>query len=455
MLSSPSPIIYQLFLRAFTPQGTFVSAKKLIPHIASLGVDIIYLCPVALADDGPDLSRFSERQMKSGFGNPKNPYRIKDYYTIDPEYGTDAELAGFIDEAHRLGMRVILDLVYFHCGPSAVFIADHPDYVMRGADGSVIDGQWHFPRLNFECADLRRYLIDNMLWLVSDIGCDGFRCDVGDGVPVDFWEQARNEVSAVKPDIFMLNEGSKPEMMKKAFDACYGFGWQFVIHKIAEGEKKASKIAEHIEGERARLPEPDMIGCELRNYDNHDIANDDYDDRFEKRVGPRCAEALTVLDFTVPGIPFIYNGNEIGDTARHSIFASREKGGSCVIDWSSALTDGGRRRMEIIKKLSALRRELPSLSMGDIAFIENDRPDEVISFVREYDAGIGSGLIRSAEEPDSSSVVINMSDRPLTVNIVSESDFDAVYIESGTQRSFNGKTLRIDMLPWGYIAGRM
>ena len=452
MRTSPSPVIYQLFLRAFTPQGTIKSAEKMLPHIASLGVDYVYLCPVARADDDPDLSRFSDRQMRSGFGNPKNPYRIKDYFEIDPEYGTSEDLAGYIEKAHRLGMRVILDLVYFHCGPSAVFIADHPDFVMHDGDGKIIDGQWHFPRLNFACEELRSCLIKNMLWLVGDIGCDGFRCDVGDGVPVDFWEQAREAVAAVKPDIFMLNEGTKAEMMKKAFDACYGFGWQGVVHGVAEGRNKAHEIAAHFENERARLPEPGMVRWELRNYDNHDIANDDYEDRFEKRVGFRCAEALHVLDFTIGGIPFVYNGNEICDTARHSIFASRERGGSCVIDWSAALTDDGKRRMEIIKKLSALRRELPSLTLGETAFIENDRPDEVMSFVREYE---GSSGILGSSEPDSASIVINLSDKPLTVKIKSESDFDAVFMESGAQRRFDGEELRIDMLPWGYVVGRI
>ena len=452
MITQTPPFIYQLFLRAFTPQGTINSARRMLPHIASLGADIVYFCPVAEADDDADLSRFSERQMKSGFGNPKSPYRIKDYFVVDPEYGTYDDLAGFIAEAHHLGMKVILDLVYFHCGPTAVFIEDHPDYVMHDENGKIIDGQWHFPRLNFECRELRRYLIDNMIWLVGEIGCDGFRCDVGDGVPVDFWEEAREAVEAVNPDVFMLNEGVKPEMMVRAFDACYGFGWQGLIHNVAEGKTKASDIAGHIEKERSRLPKPDMVHFELRNYDNHDIANDDYDDRFEKRVGARCTEALNVLNFTVGGIPFLYNGNEICDTARHSIFASRERGGSCVSDWAAALTEAGKRRMEIIKKLSELRRELPSLSLGDIAFIENDRPDEVISYVREYE---GSSGILGGSEPDSTSVIINLSDKPLTVRIASESDFDAVFMESGVQRGFDGKELRVDMLPWGYIVGRI
>ena len=133
-------VIYQLFLRPFTLEGTLKAATKLLPHIASLKVDIIYLCPTMVSDDDPNTQFWSDRQNASKLGNPKNPYRIKDYYNTDPEYGTNNDLRQFVDTAHRLGMLVILDLVYFHCGPAAVFIESNPDFVKRNPDGSVKNG---------------------------------------------------------------------------------------------------------------------------------------------------------------------------------------------------------------------------------------------------------------------------------------------------------------------------
>ena len=82
-------VIYQVFLRAFTLEGTLKAAERLLPHLADLKVDIIYLCPVVEADDDANQELWSERQLMSKSGNPKNTYRMKDYYKIDEEYGTD------------------------------------------------------------------------------------------------------------------------------------------------------------------------------------------------------------------------------------------------------------------------------------------------------------------------------------------------------------------------------
>ena len=104
-------VVYQLFLRPFTTEGTLKGAEKMLPHLAELGVDIVYLTPVVEADDDGNQDFWSPRQKACGLGNPKNPYRMKDYFQIDPEYGTDEDLEKFVKAAHELGLRVLLDLV--------------------------------------------------------------------------------------------------------------------------------------------------------------------------------------------------------------------------------------------------------------------------------------------------------------------------------------------------------
>ena len=113
-------VIYQIWLRAFTPEGTLEAAKARLPEVASLGATIVYLPPVYLQDDDMRREFWSSRQRSCGANNPRNPYRVKDYDLIDPEYGTEDDLKAFIAEAHRLGLRVLMDLVYFHCGPTCV-----------------------------------------------------------------------------------------------------------------------------------------------------------------------------------------------------------------------------------------------------------------------------------------------------------------------------------------------
>ena len=142
--------VYQLFLRAFTKEGTLAAATRHLPEICELGVDIVYVCPFMVEDEGEDRAFWSIRQKDSGLDNPKNPYRISDYFHVDPEYGDEKDLRAFVDEVHRLGMKVLFDLVYFHCGPNAVFLKEHPDFVRREKNGEFVLGDWCFPQLNYE-----------------------------------------------------------------------------------------------------------------------------------------------------------------------------------------------------------------------------------------------------------------------------------------------------------------
>ena len=105
-------VVYQIMFKTFTAEGTIRAAMQRLEHVASLGVDIIYLSPFCEMDDDEDRSAWSERQIRSGMNNPKNPYRIGDYFRIDGEYGTEEDLREFMAEAHRLGLQVWFDLVY-------------------------------------------------------------------------------------------------------------------------------------------------------------------------------------------------------------------------------------------------------------------------------------------------------------------------------------------------------
>ena len=111
MRSVTGSVIYQIFLRSFCADGTLDAAAECLEHIASLGVDYIYLGAVNVADPDPDPRHFSPRNAQSGFNNPKNPYRISDYYHIDPEYGSEEDFRAFVHKAHSLGMGVLMDMV--------------------------------------------------------------------------------------------------------------------------------------------------------------------------------------------------------------------------------------------------------------------------------------------------------------------------------------------------------
>ena len=179
-------IIYQIMFKTFTREGTIKEATKKLSHVSALGVDIIYLSPFCEMDTDTDRSAWSERQIKSGMNNPKNPYRIADYFKIDEEYGDDDDLKAFMAEAHGLGMKVVFDLVYMHCGP-AKFVGEHPTYVKRDENGNILCSKYNFPLLDYNNPELCEYMWSNMLYLVEKFDVDGYRCDVGDRVPLFFW----------------------------------------------------------------------------------------------------------------------------------------------------------------------------------------------------------------------------------------------------------------------------
>ena len=130
-------VMYQIQPRAFTPEGTLKAAAEKLPYLKDLGVTIAYLVPVMKMDTDMDKGFWSPRQIKSGFDNPKNQYRISDYFHVDEEYGTDADLRDFCAAAHGIGMKVVFDLVYLHCGPTAPVLKEHPEFTWWNPDGTV------------------------------------------------------------------------------------------------------------------------------------------------------------------------------------------------------------------------------------------------------------------------------------------------------------------------------
>lgn len=435
-------IIYQLFLRPFTPQGTLAAATTMLPFLAENGIDIVYLCPVTWADDDPCEEFWSDRQKKSGLKNPQNPYRVKDYYRIDPEYGTDEDLHLFVKEAHALGMRVILDLVYYHCGPAAVFIKDHPDFVKRDENGQVKYGRWHFPEVNFESAELREYLWKNMEYFIEKFDVDGYRCDVSVSVPLDFWEEGRKRMEALKPDVMMLAEGDNPDEQLYAFDINYAFGWRSTLAKVFEKKEPASSIRAYWQNMVDKFPKGARF---LRATDNHDVSNDEYDQRHELTWGARAHEAALLLNFTMDGVPFVYNGQEVADSNRHSIYGNRNFGKNLFIHWHNALTNEGQDRLEFFREIAQLRHDHSVFTEGAVEWLENDQADAIVSFRR---CGCEGDMV----------IIINASDKLISSTVSLDervSPFLEPELARGVDFTVKDKSIKVDMLPYGFVVASL
>ncbi len=408
-LSAPlwlrSNAVYQINPRTFTKEGTICAITKEIPYLKALGFEILYLCPVFEEDTSTDRKNWSYRQCKSETNNPKNPYRMNDYFRIDEEYGSMADLAEFISAAHDNGMRVILDLVYLHIGPNARILKAHPEFAKQNPDGSFICTDWNFPYLNFDSPGLREYLWSNMTYYIGAWDADGFRCDVGGDVPEDFWIEGRRRIQAIKKDAVLIQEGYLYERLASCDDSCYNFDWHDELQKIFLGEMTLSQMRSNETERLARVP---VGGLLLRDLDNHDTVTD-WKKRGELLAGHDGMEMILAVNYTFPGIPMVYCGNEYADTSHHSMFANRFFPGKYEVADRSALrtTQQSLRRQEVIYTLNELRHCADALQKDDLQWIETDAPDTVLSYLRP---GVAGDLL----------VLANFSSAPVEAKV----DFD-------------------------------
>jgi glycosidase len=370
-------VMYQIWLRSFTIEGTINAAEKKLPEIAELGATIVYLCPVMLQDTSMDRSFWSNRQKASPANNPRNPYRIMDYTKVDPEYGSENDLKGFVKTAHHHGLKVMLDLVYLHTGPSNVLMK-HPEYYKKDAQGNLQKNEWNFYDLDFSNKSLRVFLWENMVDWIKKYELDGWRCDVSGGVPLDFWEEARERMEKINPNIGMLAEADKPEELVKAFDASYGFGWFRALISVFVNGESAVTLPKRWNELNEKFPEGSLF---IRWVDNHD------QHRPEIVFSKKGSMAVNVLNFMIDGIPFIYNGQEIGDASPYGIEYYPEKSYSDngAINWTAQGIPQQSELRKWYKSLIAVRNNEPVLHSGKTIWLETDNPESVIAFLRLND----------------------------------------------------------------------
>jgi glycosidase len=387
-------VIYEVYPRDFSSRGDLSGVTARLDELKGLGVNILWLMPIHPIGD------------KLRKGDLGSPYSVKDYYAINPDYGTAADLKRLLAEAHARGMKVLLDVVANHTAWDSVLMS-HPEFYKQVGAGRIIPPvpSWSdVAGLNYANPQLRRYMIAMMKHWIDSSGFDfdGFRCDVAGEVPTSFWEEARRELSQVKPDLVMLAEASKPELMVKAFDIDYS--WPLLgslNHVLLEGAP-ASELARSWEESRRQFP-PGAL--HLRITDDHD------EPRAVARFGMRGALAASALMFTLDGVPLLYNGMEVGDATESGDPALFEK---LPIFWHPKDRPDLRRTYA---GLIALRRQYPAFRGGAVTWLRNSDKDNVVSFMRSDDA-------------DQLVVVINFCNRPdrVSVDVANAAEFVAVRI---------------------------
>ena len=313
-----SGVIYEVNIRQYSPEGTFNAFTKDMPVLKDLGVKVIWVMPInpiskvkRKATDGQftsDIEDEKEREKYLG-----SYYSVSDYKAINPEFGNLEDFKNLVDTAHDNGIYVIVDWVPNHTGWDHPWITAHPDWYTQNDKGEIIDpinpetgeswGWTDVADLNYDNTEMRKEMINDLKYWLTEANIDGYRMDVAHKVPQDFFEEVTKELKQIKP-VFMLAEAEQPALLEKAFDMQYAWEGHHLLNDIAKGEKNAEDFQAYIKKQDTVLQDDDINMNFVTNHDENSWAG-----TLRERM-PNNKELFTALTYTMPGMPLIYSGQE-------------------------------------------------------------------------------------------------------------------------------------------------
>jgi cyclomaltodextrinase len=385
-------VVYEIFPRNFSASGDFNGITARLDELKDLGVNVLWLMPV---------HPVGEKLKKGTLGSP---YAVRDFYALNPEYGTTNDFKQMVQAAHARNLKVIIDLVANHTAWDSVMMSQKEFYKQDGK-GNITPPvpEWtDVAGLNYDNPKLREYMIAMLKYWVREFDLDGFRCDVAGMVPTDFWEQAHAELEKVKPDILMLAEASKPELLVKAFDMDYSWPLHATLNKVFLEGAPASELRRSWEDSRRTFPQGSI---HLRISDNHDEA------RAVARYGIRGALAAAAFTFALDGVPLLYNGMEVGDATESGDPALFEK---MPVFWKPKERPPLR---ATYRELIKLRKQYAPFRNDRVVWLRNSNEADLVSLMR-------------LDDKDEFVVLINFSNRPQVgwVEVLNDHDFKLVKI---------------------------
>lgn len=334
--------MYQVNPRVFAPQNSLNAVAARIDSIRELGVNVMWVMPI----------------YPIGIEKGKNsPYCIRDYKAIAPEFGTIDDFKHLTQVCHEHGMGIILDWVANHTAWDHPWVKDHPDWYTHDekTDTIIHPRPWDWldvADLNYDNKEMRAAMIDAMKFWITEVGIDGFRCDVADGVPADFWKDAIDQLRAAAGNrkIVMLAEGKRLDNFTVGgFDMNYGWDYKDELVKVFNGAPASDLIA----ADKAEYDSLPAGKVKLRFTTNHDHATET--EPCVQFTNDRGAMAAYVASIFPHGGALIYGSQEVGYPEPINFFKY------VPVDWTA--------KPEIYKEykeLIELYNEEPALRKGSL-----------------------------------------------------------------------------------------
>lgn len=411
--------------------GDLRGIEQHLPYLKDLGVTTIWTTPIYQNDDRT--------------GRDYHGYGATDMYAVEKHLGTLADYKSLVAATHAMGMKVILDMVPNHVGPTNPWV-DHPptQHWFHGtrdkhlATHSPFDGltdphaperAWRdvvegwfgniLPDMGTDDAVTSQYLRQNALWWTETAGLDGARLDTFPYVDRKFWHDFHAELHTTWPGFRTVGEvfNSDPSItsyfaggvvrdgIDTGVDSVFDFPLYTAIRKIVLEDRPATQFEEVLRHDWM-YPHPDNLVTFLGNHDTT---------RFMNAPGatPQKAKLAFSLLVTMRGIPQLYYGDEIGMTGGDDPENRHDFPGGFPGDTRNAFTSQGRTPQEqdifsAVQTLLHLRREHPALREGMLTYLFAD--DKTYAYLRAYRSVDGAMAERLL-------MVMNNADQPRTARI--------------------------------------
>jgi glycosidase len=370
-------VLYEVFVRSATPDGTLRALIPRLDGLRAMGVTTVWLMPIYPVG------------VEGRKGRLGSPYAVRDYRAIDPALGTEGDFRALVDAVHERGMRLILDWVANHTARDHAWTRAHPEWYTRDAAGAILPPagtDWtDVADLDYDAPGLREAMIGEMRYWVDTFGVDGFRCDVAGMVPEAFWAEALAALRAERP-LLMLAEGDDPWLYDAGFDLTYAWNTYRALRAVWDGAAPDTLFAT-LRAEQARYP---AGALRLRFITNHDETSWDAA-AVTMYGGVRGTEAAMAVAATLPGVPLVYNGQEVAAPQRMNLFEDEK------ITWEAnpAVRPFYTTLLNLVRTSPALRSgTLTPIAAGPgvLAYTRGDGSERVLVVVNARDEAAAVNL---------------------------------------------------------------
>ena len=404
-------VLYQVNPRVFAPSNSLQAIISRLDSIQDLGVNMLWIMPIY---------PIGEEKSKN------SPYSVRDYKAVATEYGTIDDLRMLVESCHERGMGVILDWVANHTAWDNVWLKEHPDWYTHDEKGNIIfppGTDWtDVADLNYNNKEMRAAMIDAMCFWVDSVGIDGFRCDVADQVPADFWSACIKQLREhAKPrNLIMLAEGANPDNFSAGFDLNYAWEYMNVIARVMKGEAKVNQL---VIADKNEYKDLERGKYKLRFTTNHDEATKA--SPIKLYGGERASMAAFVATTMIHGGMLVYGSQEVGYPETINFF------NYVHVDWNA-----NPELRDEYKKLIAIYNDHPALRSSGKVIPFDDDENNVLCVDRVLNN-------------DNVLVVVNVRNHPSSIDVPGMwSDKNVVDLLTGDEKMLGKK---ITLQPYQYV----